>query len=237
MRRIGHVSPGPPDALFTREEFRVIKRPILAKIRGGNQPAGRDPRVILVTSAARGEGKSFVAQNLALSIAIERGVSVTLIDGDVVTRGLTRRFNLSTATGLLDALHDERLDVGQIQQGTNIDNFKIIPAGGARSDAAELISGDGMTQLLGNLARRSNNQVIIMDSGAILSGSLPTALASHAGQIMFVIASNETRRADIEESLTLLDTSIGSLEDANVGLVLNKISPAQSTARYSGNPR
>lgn len=234
LKRIGHLAPVPTDAPYAREEFRLIKRRLLNNIRDGSKPQGRDPRVVIVTSACPGDGKTFIASNLAMSLAIDRGVGVTLIDGDVTSQGATRRFNLFHERGLLDAL-DESLPIIDVLQDTNLPNLDFVPAGAPRTDAAELLSGERMSTYIADVLARSDNQLVVLDSGGLLTGSIPVSLAAYAGQIIFVVASNETRRTLIEESLTLLDSTIGPLEDANLGIVLNKINPAQSAARYSTN--
>lgn len=232
LRRIGHVSFGQPDTSYTREEFRLIKRHIQSRIRSGSPAQGRDPSVVLVTSARPGEGKSFVALNLALSLAIERDIGVTLVDGDVQGRDLSQRFNQSSGRGLLDLLGGSA-QVNDIARDTNLGNLEFVPAGSHRADAAELLSSGRMANLMSELARRSSNHVVVVDSGAVLSGSPAIALAANAGQIAFVVSSNETLRAEIEESLTILDNAAGPLEDANIGLILNKTDSSQSPARYS----
>lgn len=234
LRRIGLLSQGHPDTSYTREEFRLIKRHIQSRTRVGASAQGRDPNTILVTSARPGEGKTFVALNLALSLAIERDVGVTLVDGDVSGRDLSRRFNLTSGRGLLDLLSGSA-QLGDIVKDTNLGNLTFVPAGAQRPDAVELLSSDRMSRLLSELAGRSANGVVVIDSGAVLSGSPAVALSAHAGQIVFVLSSNETHRTEIEESLTILDSAAGPLEDANIGLVLNKTDSSQSPARYSAD--
>jgi Mrp family chromosome partitioning ATPase len=187
----------------------------------------------LVTSARPGEGKSFVALNLALSLAIDREISVTLVDGDSSGRGLSQKLGLSSTTGLLDALDRESADSGPVVQATNLTNLDFMPAGRGRTDGAELLSGARMERVLDSLLSRSANHVVVLDSGGLLSDSSPIALARYSGQVVFVIACRQTGRSVVDEGLTLLDGHVGPLESANLGLVLNKINPAQSSARYS----
>jgi Mrp family chromosome partitioning ATPase len=236
LRRSGHISPGPPEAVQTREEFRAIKKHIISNIAGGNEAGGRDRRVVVVTSARPGEGKTFVALNLALSLAIDREIGVTLVDGDAIGRGLTQKLSLGPSAGLLDVLDRDSGDISSVVQDTNVGNLGIIPAGRARSDGSELLSGARMQRVLSSLVARTPNHVVVLDTGSLLSGSSPVVLSSYSGQAVFVVACGETGRSLVDESLTLLDAHIGPLEFANLGLVLNKISPAQSAARYSANP-
>ena len=233
LQRIGHTTPSPSDTLHLREEFRMIKRQVLAHIQSGQGRAGYDPRVIVVLSAHPGEGKTFVSLNLALSLAIERGQSVTLIDGDVKDGGLSRLFGLGSASGLTDALDDPSVDPKEFVETSNIGNFGIMPVGYGSRDAVELLTGDRMSTLINKLLSESPNQIIVIDTSSLLSGSAALALAAHAGQMVFVISSNDSRRSEVEECFGILDASIGPIDGSNIGLVLNKISTAHSTARYS----
>lgn len=228
LRRSGHVAAASADAVHVREEFRAIKKHVLANVSSGEGTGRSDPRIVLVTSARPGEGKTFSALNLALSLAIDRDMQVTLIDGDAAGRGLSRKLGLEGG-GLLDAL--DRLGSDVIQT-SNISNLSIIGAGRSRADAAELLASDRMGQLLHSFLS-SSNAMVVLDSAAVLSGSSASILATHAGQTCFVVACNETPRSVVDEGLTLLDSHIGPLETANVGLILNKIHPGQSAARYS----
>jgi Mrp family chromosome partitioning ATPase len=88
------------DESCTREEFRVLKRHLIARIRA--EARGLDPRLILVTSASPGEGKTTVTLGLALSFMFERDCRVVLIDADVRRSDLTHRLKLSRELGLLD---------------------------------------------------------------------------------------------------------------------------------------
>jgi len=227
LRRSGHITTGTAESAQTREEFRAIKRNVVANL--ANASGARDPRVILVTSTRPGEGKTFVALNLALSLTVDRDMSVTLIDADPIDHGLSRRLGITEERGLFDGLGQGTTE----GQSTNVSNLTVIPAGRSRSDAPELLSSERMGRLLESLTN-SGSSLVILDSSALLSGSSAAALSGFAGQTLFVIGCRETGRQLVDEALTLLDSQIGPLESANIGLVLNKISPDQSAARFSG---
>jgi Mrp family chromosome partitioning ATPase len=104
-------------------ELRAIKRRLLRRI-GFLQRAGRDKRqlsaagrnrnIILLTSTRPGEGKSFVAVNLAMSLAQEEGIPVFLIDGDPARPRLRSFFNLGPDKGLTDLIKGEGLTLGSV---------------------------------------------------------------------------------------------------------------------------
>src|SRR4051812_35417769 len=73
------------------EDFRIIKRPLLRKARGENDVAPiRHGNLIVVTSAMAGEGKTYCAVNLAMSIAMEMDITVLLVDADVARPSLLK---------------------------------------------------------------------------------------------------------------------------------------------------
>jgi Mrp family chromosome partitioning ATPase len=233
LRRVGHGGGRGLERSQTGEEFRIIKRHVLANISKTSNPAGHDPRIILVASARPDDGKTFVALNLALSLALDRSLGVTLIDGDLFGKGLSGRLDLVGNPGLVDTVSSTSASAESFMQSTNIGNLRVLPVGTVRSDAPELLSGARMAGLLANLLARPGSQVVVIDSAALLSASVAATLASYAGQIIFVISANETRRSEIEEGLTLLERAIGPLNEAKIGIVLNRSGPSQSASRYS----
>ncbi len=105
LRQDGRLA---PEALThqTEEEFRRIKWPLLNAIahREGARPAVNN--IVLVTSAIPGEGKTFNALNLALSIARDRDLDVLLVDGDVAQPSLTASLGLTGRPGITNLLRD-----------------------------------------------------------------------------------------------------------------------------------
>lgn len=219
-----------------REEFRVIKHHILGRAKEQRHTAGgRDARVIVVTSAGPDEGKTFCTLNVGMSLALDRGISVTLVDGDVEAQGLSQRLGLASYDGLLDFLDDPSASLSGVLLSTNVSNVQLLPTGRSRSDAAELLDSARMEQAVSELLARGSDQIILIDSNAVLSGSEASILAQYAGQLVFVVAANETRHKDIDDSLALLDRVAGPLNEDNLGFIVNKINPSRSIARYRRN--
>ncbi len=127
MRAGGYLPEEGKDRQFT-EHFRRIKRPLVDKALSGDLAAG-DPRVIMVTSALPGDGKTFTSINLALSMALERDISVLLMDCDVAKRHVSDIVGLRDEDGLLDALMNESMDIESLVVQTNVRGLSILPAG------------------------------------------------------------------------------------------------------------
>jgi protein-tyrosine kinase len=211
-----------PSAGFSRrvEEFRSIKRQVLAKtLRGTASPNGDLNRVVMVTSATPGDGKTFISINLALAIAFERDLDVVLIDADAHRQSLLSYLGISAETGWLDLLADDSVGLSDIMLRTNVPGLTVIPAGRTRAEIPELMASRKMGDFVNDLARRHPNRVIILDTLPCLVSTEPTILASIAGQALFVVAANETSKEEIETSLRLIEAC------PSVSLILNKGDP------------
>ena len=121
------------DATRIVEEFRVLRRPLLNKAFGTALPHSDRANVIMVTSARPGEGKSFVACNLAMSIASERNREVVLVDSDIHNPWMSRLFGLMPGPGLIDLLASPRSEISDYIIGTNFPNLLLLPSGQSAS--------------------------------------------------------------------------------------------------------
>ena len=115
LARAGIVVPNAPRSLLA-DQFRVIKRPLIRNAVGKGAAKLVHGNLVMVTSALAGEGKTFTAVNLAMSIATELDHTVMLVDADVARPSVSRMLGVSTTSdtgfgpGLLDVL-DGRNDM------------------------------------------------------------------------------------------------------------------------------
>lgn len=195
----GFIVPGAaPTALA--EEFRVVKRQLLA-----GMDAGDRGRTILVCSARPGEGKTFCATNLALSLAAEKDVEVVLIDADVAKPTIARTLGLEAdGPGLLDALADPALDVEACLIHTDVERLAVLPAGTAAHDATERLASARTRALLDRLHGVAPNRIVIFDSPPALAASPAGVLAMHAGQAVVVVRAERTAEGDLRQALELI---------------------------------
>ena len=196
------------------ESFRRIKRRILANV--AHPKAGAPANLVLVTSALAGEGKTFCAINLAISIALEMDRTVLLVDADVAKPSIPQALGVEAEKGLMDVLLDRRIDLAEVLCKTDIDKLTILPAGTAHQHATELLASDAMRVLLQEMAERHRGRIIIFDSPPLLVASEAGVLASRMGQIVMVVEAGKTSEAALKDAL-------GRIESSNVaGLLLNK---------------
>jgi Mrp family chromosome partitioning ATPase len=233
VKRVGSVATPHFDESRTREEFRAVKRHMLTRMQAGPNEAGLNPKTILITSASPGEGKTTVTLGLAMSFMFERGCSVVLIDADMRSPELSRRMGLSDEAGLLDYLEDDSLEIADIVYPTSVPGVFAVPSGHPRIIAPELIASERMREFLNTLHAQDPDRIVIMDSGSVLASSETISLAGHAGQILFVTAKGQSRRADIDDSLGILHRQAGPIDESRVAIIFNKTDRSESPVRYS----
>ena len=211
----------------TEEEFRRIKWPVLNAItrREGVAPAVNN--IVLVTSAIPGEGKTFNALNLALSIARERDLDVLLVDGDVAQPSLSASVGLAGRPGVTDLLRDPRLAVEDVTYSTNIVGLYLLPAGARHDNAPELLSSARMETVAAELSRRMTPGVVVIDSPPILATNEAQVLTRYAGQVLLVVRADSTEQRVVTEALSLID------RNRPVSAILNRIEPSLVSRYYN----
>lgn len=205
------------------EEYRAIKRPILSAIDNAKHSGLKHGNIIMVTSSVSGEGKTFTAINLAISIAMERDRTVLLVDGDVTNPASGEKLGFRrTQPGLTDVLLDNFVNVNDVICQSDIPGLRFIPAGSAAKHVTELLSSRDMHFMIENLSERYKDQVIIFDSAPMLMTSEASVVTDLAGQIVFVVAAETTTRGMVSDSMKKIR------DHSRVGFVLNMTRKAQS---------
>ena len=174
---------------------------------------GRAIRTLIVTSPAKGDGKSLTAANLALTMAQQFQQRVLLVDADLRQPSIHRLFGLSPTPGLSDvltgnALINDALVTLQDQQ------LSVLRAGTLPTQPAELLGSAAMRQLLDRLGTQFDRIVLDMPPAAPLA-DVQIALSA-ADALVMVVRAGVTPKPAIERALA-------GLEKAKVlGLVLNE---------------
>lgn len=196
-----------PDAPRSRlaDEYRVIKRPLIDNAMGRGAVHIKDGNLIMITSALPGEGKTFSAANLAVSIAMELDNTVMLVDADVARPTLLSKMGLPPAKGLLDVLVDDSISLSQVLLRTNIEKLTILPSGTQHPRATELLASDAMARLLEDMSNRYSDRIIIFDSPPLLVTTEARTLASHMGQVVVVVKSEGTTHSDVKHALAAIE--------------------------------
>jgi exopolysaccharide/PEP-CTERM locus tyrosine autokinase len=223
----GYVTPTAPRSRLA-DEMRVIKRPLIGNAQGKSAAPISAANLIMVTSALPGEGKSFMAINLAISIAMELDTTVLLVDADVARPVIPERLGISQGKGLLDLLTNKGLEVSDVMLRTNIERLSVLPAGTPHSRATELLASEGMTLLLEEMGSRHPDRVLVFDAPPLLSSTESRVLATHMGQIVMVVEADRTPQSSVKQALAAIE------QCPVVMTVLNKIERSESGSYYYG---
>tara|TARA_R110000772_G_scaffold231560_1_gene342330 strand:- start:1077 stop:1928 length:852 start_codon:yes stop_codon:yes gene_type:complete len=199
-----------------KDEFRQIKRKLLNNAFGNASKTLHHSNLIMVSSAKPNEGKTFVAINLALSIALEQDKTVLLIDADVLRPSVVRELGVEEKPGLIEYLLGKSEKVSDIIYNTDIDKLKLIPAGKPHHLSNELLASEKMATFANELANRYPDRIVIFDCPPLIGVTETLVLASLMGQGIIVVEESKTSIADIQAATRHLN------EDLALGLVLNK---------------
>jgi len=189
-----------------------------------NWTTHHDQRIFAITSALSGEGKSFVALNVAASLAT-LGNRVVLIDADLRVPSMHRAFGLGSAKGLGDYL-TESAEFNECLHSTQIDNLLLVPAGRASTAPVEMLAGSRMREFVAGLRAMVPAHYAIIDTPAATVVPEPQILGRLADAFVLVVAANRTPRELIKQTI---ENAVGA---TICGIVLNRFEPPYSTISY-----
>lgn len=202
------------------ELFRLLRNNI-------NFIRGENPiKVILLTSAISGEGKTFVATNLALTYALA-GKKVIVIGADVRRPILAKRFGLDNRRGLTTYLSGQEHNLDRLIVPSELNpNLFILPAGPVPPNPNELLMSDNMEKLISTL--RDEYDYVIIDSAPIGLISDSYLLVHLSDVQLFVARANYSSRT----SLKTLHTAIQQNKLPNAYIVLNGVNMRSGSYIY-----
>lgn len=179
------VSAADPESPIA-EQYRILRTNLQSlRMRSGS-------RVIVVTSAVNGEGKSVTALNLALALARQEHLKVALVDADLRRSSIHRWLGLERrAKGLSIALQDGgELDGLLVSLGAP--QLAVLLAGPAVEQPAELLESLNMKRVLAAL--RARFDFVIVDAPPVLPVADPGILAAQADGVLLVVRAGRTQR-------------------------------------------
>ncbi len=228
LRAAGLIPPESQERQLA-QQYRQIKRPLIANAIGRGTPRLDRGQLIMVASALPGEGKSFTSLNLALSIAMDKDVRVLLIDADVAKPRISSLLSIDGERGLLDALREPAVELDDLVVPTDIPGLSVLPSGRRSEQATELLASARMVEVLQGLIQRDPNLIVVLDSPPLLLTTESQALAQVAGQILVVVRADATSHREVLDALSYLASR------PCVSLVLNQsVSAAMAGYYYHG---
>jgi capsular exopolysaccharide synthesis family protein len=200
------------------EAFRVLRANLLFS------PADHPLRVVLVTSAAPDEGKTFTAVNLAVSLA-EIGKRVLLVDADMRKPRLHHLFHLDNDEGLSDILAGVCQPRPQITSRAK--NLHVVPCGPVPSNPADLLASEAMATFLGE--QRELYDFVVLDSPPVGVVSDALVLGRISDGAIMVVKGTKTPRRQVEKAVSAL----ADLEIRILGVALNLIDMTRDRYYYT----
>lgn len=182
------------------------------------------PLVVTITSPGSGDGKSFLASNLALAFA-ESGHRTLLIDADIRRGALHKALGAKRQPGLTDYLSGEA-SREEIVQSTQYPSVFFISSGTRMQAAPELLTSPTMSQFL--MSVRSSYSVILVDTAPLAAGVDSLALGTLSGSMLLVLRKGST---DLDLAQAKLD-ALERLPIRLLGAVLNDIDAGRGDRHY-----
>jgi exopolysaccharide/PEP-CTERM locus tyrosine autokinase len=188
------------------------------------------PKTIMVTSATAGEGKTFVAANLAAGIAHDLHFHALLVDCDLRSPSLSQWFGVQNGHGLSDYLVG-RGQLSELLMKTEMEKLSILTGGSPQEKPTELIGSRKMEALVNELKLRYNDRYIILDATPLLATTEPELLARLVDGILIVVRAGVTPRETVKQAIASLDPK------KILGFVLNDVEFKSSglSSRYFGS--
>lgn len=179
-------------------------------------PANEDQsgRVIGLTSALNGEGKTATAVNLGASLA-EAGKKVVVIETDMRHPDISQKLDVSAAPGLSDFLVHNDKNLAIIKHSGIHDNLFVIPAGNVSQNPTKLLCSARMDMLLKMLSKQF--EYVIVDLPAICADSTAAAVSQIVEGMLFVVREGYSSKREVADA-------VAELKEADVkilGFVMN----------------
>ena len=201
------------------EAFRRLRTNILTT---GNQEGSK---LLLLTSAQRGEGKSTVAANLAVTIA-QSGRKAILIDCDMRLPTVHKVFDLPNKRGLTSVLTEE-VGLEEAILYSTFPRLHVLTSGPLPPNPTELLGSPQMVALIERA--KEEFDFVLLDTPALLSVADAAVLSPIADSIIWVISRAQTRRGDIE---TVRRQLMNVRVKSSVDVVINRSSDSSDYTAY-----
>jgi capsular exopolysaccharide synthesis family protein len=222
----GRSEPISADPLFARasDEFQVLCATLQSL---ANE---EDRHMFAITSALAGEGKSFVALNLAASLA-RNGARVLLIDANLNKPSMHRALGMDRLLGMSDCLSGKASFEASVR-ATGLAGLAFVSSGGAvNSSPPELFANPRMREFVTAAKAAYSRDFVIIDCAPVLTSVEARIIARMADAFVMVVGANSTPRHSVARALS-------RLSDVTVaGMVLNRFDPCYSyRAEYLSAP-
>lgn len=182
------------------EAFRNLRSQIIMRVDPSSEGARRP---LAVVSHDVGDGKTFVAANLAITLA-QLGGRTLLVDADMRSPRLHEMFGLKNGAGLSTILSG-RAENQVIQQATGAPNLFVLPVGPTPPNPVELVERPAFGLLLNELISKFDH--VVVDTPAAAYGSDAAVIAARCGTVLVVARRGESRLRTLTQLTSVLQQS------------------------------
>ncbi len=181
--------------------FRVLRTKILFKMQQDSI------NTIAITSPNQGGGKSMIAANLAMSLAMDKNYTVLLVDLDLRRPSIHKYFGFEPESGLSDYLTNDEIELSSLLINPDMERLVLLPAGKPVKFSSELLSTDKMAHLLKDICGRYNSRIIIFDLPPLLHIDDALMFLPHVQSSLLVVEEGVNTPGEIKQCLHLLENS------------------------------
>ncbi len=182
------------------------------------------PRVVVVTSALPGEGKSTTAANLAITLAAA-GTSTVLVEGDLRRPRMIDYLGLEGAVGLTNVLVGQ-VELDDVLQPWGRYGLTVLSSGSIPPNPSEMLASQNMTDTLEMLTSRF--AIVIVDAPPLLPVTDGAILAAKSDGALLVVRHGKTTRGQAQHAIAALR----SVDARVLGSVLN-MAPSKGPDAYA----
>lgn len=190
--------------------FKMLRTKVLKQLRENNWNS------IAITGATQGAGKSMIAVNLAITMAMEVNQTILLVDMDLKYPKVHWYFDFQVKAGLRDYLLSD-IPLSEILINPDgIERLVVLPGRGEAVGSSELVSGPKMKELVNEIKNRYKSRIIIFDMPPVLAADDVLASMDYYDAALLVIEDGGNSENEIKKSLHMLSgTNL-------LGTILNK---------------
>ena len=202
-----------------RREFDLLRTQVLQKMQENGW------RTLAVTSPSVQSGKTMVAVNLALSVALHPSRSALLVDCDLRRPQVAAALGLPQGASFNDVLvGDASVDEAIVHAG--IPKFQVLPTHRKVAGAAEVLASERMARLVASLRERDPERIVIFDLPPVTAVDDVIAILPRVDCVLLVVGSGSSSKREIEESQRHL------VRSNMLGVVINKVADKAGRNEY-----
>jgi capsular exopolysaccharide synthesis family protein len=203
----------------TSDLFRILRTKVLQQMRDNNW------RTLAVVGATAGVGKSTIAANLSLSIALDSNQTVLLVDADLRKPRLATYFGVTSDKGLGDYL-DGKVELPDVLLNPGVERLVLLPSVGSYANSTEMLGSRKMSELVTELKARYETRLLICDLPPLLASGDALGFLPQFDCALLVVQNGGNTAAELTETRRLLaKTNL-------LGWILNKAEPGLSGGYY-----